>query len=299
VPAKDLLDHHATPSAVWQDRRGWLLRAGAAWALGPGALVHARAWEAPDAPTAREDALAYNNYQEFSPDKKAVRHLARELSLSPWQLQVDGEVERPFTADLDDLARWLPREEHLRRLRCVEGWSAVLPWRGHPLSALIQRARPTSRARFVAFTSLHRPAEMIGQRGAATGLPFPYAEGLRIDEAMHPLVMLATGLYGEDLPPQNGAPLRVVVPWKYGFKSPKAVVRITLREDQPMSSWHRVAPSEYGFHGNVNPEVPHPRWSQARELRLGEVRKRPTLPFNGYAQEVAHLYRGQDPRTLF
>jgi sulfoxide reductase catalytic subunit YedY len=223
--------------------------------------------------------------------------LAQALTLKPWTVHVEGEVEKPFTVDADDLARLFGVEERIYRLRCVEGWSMVVPWSGFALSKLIERARPTSRARFVAFESLQRSSEMIGQRGGS--LPWPYREGLRIDEAMHPLAFAVTGLYGQSLPKQNGAPLRLALPWKYGFKSPKAITRIRLVNEQPPTSWSQLSPSEYGFYGNVNPQVAHPRWSQARENRLGELQKRPTLPFNGYAESVAALYQGQDPKSLY
>jgi methionine sulfoxide reductase catalytic subunit len=251
-----------------------------------------------EAPTPLADISGYNNYYEFSSDKRAVRVLAQALTVSPWTITVDGEVEQPFTVDIDDLQRLFGSEERTYRLRCVEGWSLVAPWSGFGLCRLLGRARPTSRARFVEFTSLHRPSEMIGQR-VAGGLQWPYREALRIDEAMHPLTFAATGLYGAPLPRQNGAPLRIVVPWKYGFKSPKAITRIRLVNERPRTSWVAAAPSEYGFYGNVNPDVAHPRWSQARENRIGELRKRPTLFLNGYAAQVASLYAGLDPATLF
>lgn len=250
-----------------------------------------------ESPTPLSDITSYNNYYEFSTDKKAVRVLAQALTLKPWTISVEGEVEKPFTLDADDLNRLFGREERIYRLRCVEGWAMVVPWSGFQLSRLIERARPTSRAKFVEFESLKRSSEMIGQRGGS--LPWPYREGLRIDEAMHPLAFAVTGLYGQALPTQNGAPLRLALPWKYGFKSAKAITRIRLAQDQPSTSWSQLAPSEYGFYGNVNPLQPHPRWSQARENRIGELQKRPTLPLNGYAEWVADLYRGQDPRTLY
>ena len=250
-----------------------------------------------ESPNALEDIAGYNNYYEFSTDKRMVRVLAQALALRPWEVRVDGEVEKPFTLDADDLARLFPAEQRIYRLRCVEGWSMVIPWRGFPLCALLARARPTSAAKYVEFVSLHRPSEMVGQRVPA--IEFPYREALRIDEAVHPLAFVATGLYGEPLPKQNGAPLRIVVPWKYGFKSPKAVTHIRLVREQPVTSWQKASPSEYGFYANVNPDVPHPRWSQRREVRIGEIAKRPTLPFNGYAEYVASLYSGMDLRAQF
>lgn len=303
----NMRESDATPQCIWLNRRSHLAAlAAAAWCL-PGVRIGALAAEVPSAQawlpgdadglTAHEDIASYNNYYEFSTDKKAVRFLARALTLRPWTITVEGEVEKPCTLDADDLHRLFGREERIYRLRCVEGWSMVVPWSGFALSQLLARARPTSRAKFVAFESLQRSSEMIGQRGGA--LPWPYREGLRIDEAMHPLAFAVTGLYGQPLPAQNGAPLRLAIPWKYGFKSAKAIVRIRLLQEQPPTSWNQLAPSEYGFYGNVNPQLPHPRWSQARENRIGEMQKRPTLALNGYAPWVASLYQGQDPKALY
>jgi len=248
-------------------------------------------------PTSRRDATRYNNFYEFGPDKRDPARRAHILRTRPWTLRVDGEVHRPRTIDLDLLLRRYPAEERIYRLRCVEAWSMVIPWIGFPLARLLEECRPTSHARYVAFESLLDPEQMPAQHTDL--LPWPYREGLRLDEAMHPLVILATGMYGEVLPPQNGAPLRLVVPWKYGFKSIKSVVRIRLTRRQPPTTWNQRAPREYGFFANVNPEVDHPRWSQRRERRIGELRRRPTLPFNGYAEQVAHLYRGMDLRRFF
>lgn len=262
------------------------------------ALVSAPNYAIPgDTLCVEKDVTGHNNYYEFSTDKKAPRILAQALTTHPWTVTVEGEVEKPFTLDLDDLVKLYGAEERIYRLRCVEGWSMVVPWSGFALSRLIERARPTSRAKFVEFESLKRSSEMIGQR--TSSLPWPYREGLRIDEAMHPLAFAVTGLYGRQLPKQNGAPLRLAIPWKYGFKSPKAITRIVLKNSQPATSWSLAVPSEYGFYGNVNPAVAHPRWSQARENRLGEIKKRPTLPFNGYANWVADLYSGMDPHSLY
>jgi len=243
-------------------------------------------------PNTLKQITHYNNYYEFSTNKEAVRILAQELTTDPWTLTIDGEVEKTITLDLEDIKKLFDEEERIYRLRCVEGWSMVIPWNGIPLCKIIKRAMPTSAAKYVAFTSLKRSSEMIGQRRGS--LEWPYQEGLQINEAMHPLTFMATGLYGADLPKQNGAPLRLVVPWKYGFKSAKAITHITLTREQPVSSWNQLTPSEYGFLGNVNPDVSHPRWSQRRENRIGELRKRRTLPFNGYAEQVADLYRGID-----
>ena len=275
-----------TPERVWLSRRRFMLAAGLA-TTGP-----ARATDGPEAPTPWDAITRHNNYHEFSSEKSAVWKLAEDFRPRPWTLTVDGEVERPRQWDLDELLRHFAQEDRVYRLRCVEGWSMVVPWRGFALAALLADAQPLSRAHHVEFTSVLRPAEMISQRRAL--LDWPYRESLRIDEAMHPLALMVTGLYGKPLPTQNGAPLRLAVPWKYGFKSPKAITRIRLVEHAPVSTWARAAPAEYGLLGNVNPDVPHPRWSQRREQRIGDLGKRPTLPFNGYASEVAHLYAGQD-----
>ena len=302
-PALGTSENEITPEALFFSRREFVARA-AGLTAGSMALpayagdATAAHYVIPgDALSAENDVTGHNNYYEFSSDKKAPRILAQALTTSPWTVTVDGEVEKPYTVDMDDLHKLFGTEERIYRLRCVEGWSMVVPWSGFALSRLIERARPTSKAKFVEFESLKRSNEMIGQRGEP--IPWPYREGLRIDEAMNPLAFAVTGLYGRPLPKQNGAPLRMAIPWKYGFKSPKAIVRIRLRDTQPATSWNQAVPSEYGFYGNVNPAVPHPRWSQARENRLGEIQKRPTLPFNGYAQWVAELYQGLDPRTLY
>lgn len=239
----------------------------------------------------------YNNYYEFSTNKRVVFELAKALTLRPWSLSIEGEVENPITIDLEDLLSNYPQQERIYRLRCVEGWAMVIPWQGIPLCTLLKQAEPTSRAKYVEFVSLHRPAEMIGQRRGS--LQWPYREALRIDEAMHPLTLLVTGVYGKPLPAQNGAPLRLAVPWKYGFKSAKAITHIRLTEKQPTTSWNLAAASEYGFYANVNPHVAHPRWSQRRENRIGELTKRPTLMFNGYAEQVAQLYSGMDLKKAF
>jgi methionine sulfoxide reductase catalytic subunit len=280
-----------TPEAVWRDRRRFVQATLGTLTSSLLPALPARAAEA-DVPNSFEQITRYNNYYEFSTNKEVVWKLAEDFKPLPWTLTIDGECERPRTWALDELMSRHAQEDRVYRLRCVEGWSMVVPWRGFPLAALLTECAPTSRAKYVEFTSVLRPQEMIGQRRG--GLPWPYLEGLRIDEAMHPLSLMVTGLYGQALPAQNGAPLRLAVPWKYGFKSAKAIVRIRLVESPPLSSWMRAAPSEYGFYANVNPEVPHPRWSQRREVRIGDVAKRPTLPFNGYADEVASLYRGMD-----
>ena len=248
-----------------------------------------------DAMTSFTDVTSYNNFYEFGTGKGDPAEQAHRLRPRPWSVVIDGECEAPGRLTLEDLLRPHSLEERVYRLRCVEAWSMVIPWVGFPLGDLLRRFRPTSRARYVEFTTLLDPAQMPGQRYPV--LDWPYVEGLRIDEAMHPLALAVVGLYGEVLPNQNGAPLRLVVPWKYGFKSCKSIVRIRFAEHQPMTSWARSAPREYGFYANVNPDVDHPRWSQKRERRIGSgllQRRQPTLPFNGYAAEVAELYRGMD-----
>ena len=238
------------------------------------------------------EVTQYNNYYEFSTNKEAVHQLVHDFELRPWTVSVEGEVENPRVYDIDDLIKKWSIEQRVYRLRCVEGWSMVIPWNGFALCGLLALSRPTSKARFVAFESVVRPEQMVSQRRPL--LDWPYREGLRLDEAMHPLTFLATGLYDTDLPTQNGAPLRLVVPWKYGFKSIKAITRIRLQYEQPATSWSTASAGEYGFYANVNPNVPHPRWSQSREVRIGEIRKRPTLAFNGYAEHVAQIYNGMD-----
>ncbi|HYB90128.1 MAG TPA: protein-methionine-sulfoxide reductase catalytic subunit MsrP [Candidatus Binataceae bacterium] len=250
-----------------------------------------------EAKTPYDSVTSYNNFYEFGSDKSDPAQYATTLKPRPWTVRIEGEVARPQTVDIDELMRWFPLEERIYRMRCVEAWSMVIPWVGIPLRDLLKRVQPTSRAKYVAFTSLLDPAQMPGQRTAL--LPWPYVEGLRIDEAMHPLTILAVGLYGRPLPNQDGAPLRLVVPWKYGFKGIKSIVKIRLTEEQPPTTWNLVAPDEYGFYANVNPAVDHPRWSQATERRIGEFRRRPTLPFNGYAEQVAALYAGMDLRRNF
>jgi sulfoxide reductase catalytic subunit YedY len=250
-----------------------------------------------DGLTPLEDVISYNNFYEFGTGKDDPARNAHTLRTRPWTLEVEGEVHRPRTFAIEDLWKTFPPEERIYRLRCVEAWSMVIPWLGFPLRDLLSAVEPTSNARFVEFTTLHDPEQMPGQRRDV--LPWPYVEGLRLDEAMHPLTILALGLYGKALPNQNGAPVRLVVPWKYGFKSGKSLVRIRLTREQPATTWNVVAPREYGFYANVNPEVDHPRWSQARERRIGKLRRRPTLPFNGYAEQVASLYAGMDLRRNY
>jgi len=246
--------------------------------------------------TPYKDVTNYNNYYEFSTDKYEPAGLAKDFKTRPWNVTIDGAVEKKQVLDVDTIIKIAAPEERIYRHRCVEGWSIVVPWIGFSLSELINKAKPTSKAKFVEFTTLEDPKQMPGQRGRV--LDWPYVEGLRMDEAMHPLALLCFGMYGEALPNQDGAPLRIVVPWKYGFKSGKAIVRIRFTDNQPRNTWNVMAPNEYGFYANVNPHVDHPRWSQAKERRLGEFLKRPTLMFNGYDQ-VASLYSGMDLKKNF
>ena len=318
-------DSEVTPPALYFNRRK-LMRAGAlaASVAGTGWIyrrlntMSLTATDAPKLPTlvaspstvasaTREgvgEALTslmavthYNNFYEFTTDKDRVAERAAGFSTTGWKVEVDGLVHKPKTFDLDDLLRIAPPEERVYRMRCVEAWSMVVPWVGFSLSKLLERVEPTSSAKYVAFQTLHDPVRMPGQK--TNVLEWPYVEGLRLDEAMHPLTLLARGLYGMDLPAQDGAPIRLVVPWKYGFKGIKSIVRISLVADQPATSWNRYAAHEYGFLANVNPEVDHPRWSQATEQRIGETGRRRTLMFNGYAEQVAHLYAGLDLRANY
>jgi methionine sulfoxide reductase catalytic subunit len=244
-----------------------------------------------------EDITHYNNYYEFTTDKEGVASLSKDFVTHPWTVEVGGLVNKPKTFGIEDILKKFPREERIYRLRCVEAWSMVIPWLGFPLNKLLQEVEPTSDAKFVRFQTILDSKQMPGQND--NYFEWPYTEGLRLDEAMHDLTILSSGLYGKDLLPQNGAPLRVVVPWKYGFKSAKAIVRIDLVSEMPTSLWMAASPSEYGFYSNVNPEVNHPRWSQATERRIGELGRRDTLKFNGYEKEVAHLYDGMDLRVNY
>jgi methionine sulfoxide reductase catalytic subunit len=249
-----------------------------------------------------ESATTYNNFYEFGLDKDDPAREAHRLRVRPWTLRVEGLVHKPRTFDIDELLKAFPLEERVYSLRCVEAWSMIIPWVGFPLAALLKRVEPTGDAKYVEFTTLHDPEQFPGQRPGLFGggtLEWPYVEGLRLDEALHPLTLMTVGMYGRVLPNQNGAPIRVVVPWKYGFKSGKSLVRIRLVKDQPKTAWNVAAPQEYGFYSNVNPEVSHPRWSQATERRIGEFRRRQTLMFNGYADQVASLYAGMDLRKLY
>jgi len=247
--------------------------------------------------TPYEDVTHYNNFYEFGTSKEEPAEKAKNFRTSPWTVSVEGAVSKPRSYDIDSIMKIAPLEERIYRHRCVEAWSIVVPWIGFPLNALIKLVEPTSKAKFVAFQSSYDSKQMLEARYA--GIPFPYVEGLRIDEAMHPLALLCFGMYGETLPNQDGAPVRMVVPWKYGFKSIKSIVKISFVEQQPPTTWNLANPREYGFYSNVNPGVDHPRWSQAKERRLGEFFRRPTLMFNGYGDQVANLYSGMDLRKYF
>ena len=315
----DIPSFEITPKSVYLNRRRFLVGAAAAGAAVAAAGPLAR-WLTPapvsaqgqgkkipgvvKGPYAAKDALSsyndvttYNNYYEFGTDKDEPAQLAKNFKTSPWTVTVEGEVAKPKKFDLDEIMKMATLEDRIYRHRCVEGWSIVVPWIGFSLSNLIKRVEPTSKAKYVQFFTALDPKQMPGlSRG---GLDWPYREGLRMDEAMHPLTILCFGLYGEVLPNQNGAPIRTIIPWKYGFKSTKSIVRIRFVESQPETSWNTQNSSEYGFYSNVNPQVNHPRWSQAAERRLGEFSKRPTLMFNGYADQVASLYAGMDLRRFY
>ena len=308
-----------TPKSTYLNRRNFLAGAtitGAAAVAGiafcdfaelvaPPLTAHANAkidglQKSPFSTTEKEtpykDITTYNNFYEFSTEKDGPADLAKNFKTRPWTVTIDGDVKKKQVLDVDTIMKMAAPEERIYRHRCVEGWSIVVPWVGFSLSELIKRAEPLPKAKFVEFTTLYDPKQMPGQRTGV--LKWPYVEGLRMDEAMHPLALLCFGLYGEALPNQDGAPLRIVIPWKYGFKSAKSIVRIRFTGDQPMNTWQEAAPREYGFYSNVNPNVDHPRWSQAKERRLGEFLKRPTLMFNGYDQ-VANLYSGMDLKKNF
>ncbi|MBC7645906.1 MAG: protein-methionine-sulfoxide reductase catalytic subunit MsrP [Pseudopedobacter sp.] len=271
----------ATPEAA--------LIGGAKRPLGP--------YDTSEAQTSYQSITTYNNFYEFGTDKAEPAKRAGTLKTRPWTVLLDGEVKKPQRVDIDTLQSWFPLEDRIYRMRCVEGWSMVIPWFGFPLAALVRRMQPTSKAKYIQFTALNDPKQMPGQLEGV--LEWPYVEGLRLDEALHPLSFMAVGIGGRLLPNQNGAPLRLVVPWKYGFKGIKSIVRITLTSTMPRTTWALSNPGEYGFYANVNPKVDHPRWSQATERRIGELSRRPTLPFNGYAREVASLYSGMDLRRNF
>ena len=310
IPPSDI-----TPASVYKKRRTLIKAAAAAGAIAAfpasGLLVgmpeaHAAmklgplgksAFSTDEEQTPYNDVTSYNNFYEFGTGKEDPARNAGSLKTRPWKVLVDGEVKKERTFDIEELLKLAPLEERIYRLRCVEAWSMVVPWVGYPLSALIKQMEPTGNAKYVEFTTLNDPQQMPGQK--ARVLDWPYTEGLRMDEAMHPLTLLTLGLYGEVLPNQNGAPVRIVVPWKYGFKSAKSIVRIRFTEKQPATAWNKAIGREYGFYSNVNPNVDHPRWSQAKERRIGDFLKRKTLMFNGYADEVASLYAGMDLKKFY
>ncbi|MGC1649312.1 MAG: protein-methionine-sulfoxide reductase catalytic subunit MsrP [Candidatus Sulfotelmatobacter sp.] len=314
--AEDIRSSEITPKSVYLNRRKFLAGAalaGAAAATGiglreivsPSATAFAgnkingiqkSPLSTSETVTPYKDVTNYNNYYEFSTEKDEPAKLAQKFRTRPWKVKIDGLVDKKQELDVDTIIKMAPPEERIYRHRCVEGWSIVVPWVGFSLSELIKRVNPTSKAKFVEFTTILDKTQMPGQQRNV--LEWPYVEGLRMDEAMHPLALLCFGMYGEDLPNQDGAPIRIIVPWKYGFKSAKAIVRIRFVDKQPLNTWNISAPMEYGFYSNVNPNVDHPRWSQARERRLGEFSKRPTLMFNGYDQ-VASLYSGMDLKKNF
>lgn len=301
----DVRESEVTPQSLFEQRRQFIKKAAgysvaaatlsmpfsAMAALNINPFQRDRA-SSSDELTPKKHVISYNNFYEFGTEKKDPAAHAASLKTDPWSVTVEGECGKPGVYALEDLVKPHTFEERIYRLRCVEAWSMVIPWIGFPLADLIKQMQPTSKAKYVEFTTLHDPDQMPGQNRSV--LDWPYVEGLRMDEAMNPLSLMAVGLYGEVLPNQNGAPLRLVLPWKYGFKSIKSIVKIRFSETQPQTTWNLSGPAEYGFYANVNPEVDHPRWSQSRERRIGEFRKRKTKMFNGYAEEVAHLYSGMD-----
>ena len=301
---KKILSSEITPEHIYQNRRSFIKSAAAGTAsLMLGSFFSLSASSntlTSEKLTSYKDITTYNNYYEFGTDKEDPSNNSGKFKISPWSITIEGEVEQAKTFSYEQIIKNFPSEERIYRLRCVEGWSMVIPWMGFSLSNLLKTVSPTSKAKFVEFISVYRPEEMIGQQSKI--LDWPYREGLRLDEAMHPLTIMATGLYGKNLPNQNGAPIRLVVPWKYGFKSAKAIVKIRLVENIPISSWMNAIPAEYGFYSNVNPNVDHPRWSQATERRIGDSffdPRRPTEMFNGYANEVSNLYKGMDLRKYY
>jgi methionine sulfoxide reductase catalytic subunit len=317
----DLKSSEITSKELYVNRRQFILTASAA-ALSAGAVVSgadslfstrqavagekfANLRKSPYSTTEKlnslQDITHYNNFYELGVEKTDPAQNAKDLITRPWAVTVEGEVKKPKTYDIDQIIKLRPLEERIYRLRCVEAWSMVIPWVGFPLNALIHEVQPTGNAKYIQFVTLYDPKRLPGQQKSIFGnvLEWPYVEGLRMDEAMHPLTIIAVGLYGEVLPNQDGAPVRIVVPWKYGFKSIKSIVKVRFVEKQPPTSWNLQAPQEYGFYSNVNPEVDHPRWSQATERRIGEFLRRKTLPFNGYGEQVASLYKGMDLKKYY
>src|ERR1700744_1750095 len=304
--APDLKDCDVTERNLYLRRRELIsgaAAAGAALALGAGKAPAASLQYSPnkmpisEKPTPIKDITTYNNFYEFGVNKEDPAANSKAFRTRPWTVVIDGLVKKPQRIGIDDLIKRYPQEERIYRMRCVEAWSMVIPWVGFPLAKLIKDVEPTGQAQYVAFETLFDPHQMPGQRDNV--IDWPYREGLRMDEATNPLTLLAVGLYGQTLPNQDGAPIRLVTPWKYGFKGGKSIVRISFVDKQPKTSWNELAPTEYGFYGNVNPEVDHPRWSQATERRIGEFLRRKTLPFNGYGDQVAAMYKGLDPKLLF
>ncbi|RUQ35390.1 MAG: protein-methionine-sulfoxide reductase catalytic subunit MsrP [Candidatus Competibacteraceae bacterium] len=298
----DIRPSEITPPELYARRREFLKTAavlGAAAILPPalGGRIARAAADDNLKPTPYQDVTTYNNYYEFGSSKSDPSENAGSLKTKPWTVTVEGHCEKPGQYALEDFLGSQTPEERIYRLRCVEAWSMVIPWQGVPLNKILPRFQPTANAKYVEFTTLLDPAQMPGQRTRL--LSWPYVEGLRMDEAMHPLTLLVTGLYGKELPNQNGAPLRLIVPWKYGFKSVKAIVKVRFTEQQPRTTWSSENPDEYGFYANVNPAVDHPRWTQKKERRIGDLFRRDTLPFNGYAEQVAGLYAGMDLRKSF
>ena len=301
--ATDLRDSDITPKSAFLNRRAFLaaastvLMAGRARAAAKLPPLKSSPFSIGEKQNPPKDATTYNNYYEFGTRKNQPAELAKDFKTEPWSLSVEGAVKRPRTFGIEEIKSLAPLEERIYRFRCVEGWSMVVPWAGYSLKVLLDSVQPTAKATFVSFETFYDPAQMPQAQYA--GIAFPYLETLRLDEALHPLATLTVGLYGESLLPQNGAPVRLIVPWKYGFKSGKSLVRIKLLEQQPRNTWNIRKPQEYGFYANVNPAVDHPRWSQATERRLGELSRRPTLPFNGYGDQVASLYSGMDLKVNF
>ncbi|MCK5810084.1 MAG: protein-methionine-sulfoxide reductase catalytic subunit MsrP [Cocleimonas sp.] len=300
---KYLKDNEVTDYSVYQSRRQFMkTAAGLGLIAATGGIIQPSfaktgKFSTNEKATPYKDITSYCNFYEFGTGKSDPKKNAHSLITSPWSVVVEGECEKPGRYDLEDLLKPLSIEERNYRFRCVEGWSMVIPWMGFPLAELIKRMKPTSNAKYVYFETLHDPKQMPGQKSPV--LDWPYTEGLRMDEAMNPLTLMATGIYGKDLLNQNGAPLRLVVPWKYGFKSIKSIAKIRFMEEQPMNSWQKANMTEYGFYSNVNPKVNHPRWTQRKERRIGEFRKRKTLMFNGYSEQVASLYTGMDLKKYF
>ncbi|MEM9435384.1 MAG: protein-methionine-sulfoxide reductase catalytic subunit MsrP [Pseudomonadota bacterium] len=291
----DLTWNDVTPEAAFLNRRSFLAGATALAAGGIGGHAMAQGLRETDEPNTWEEITSYNNFYEFGTGKDDPSRYAEALTTSPWSVEIGGMVDNPGQYSFEDIMAGVTVEERIYRFRCVEAWSMVIPWNGFELADLLNMAGVQESAKYVAFETLYRPEEMWGQKRGF--LDWPYREGLRLDEAMHPLTLVATGIYGKDIPNQNGAPLRLVVPWKYGYKSIKSIVKITLTDEEPPTSWNMSIPNEYGFYSNVNPEVDHPRWSQASERRIGGgflTKRIPTLKFNGYEEEVASLYEGMD-----